>query len=128
MLMVVVVVFVLCNVLAMVSNMLDAFGIEAVPVTQVSNLLVTINSSINLFIYCGFGKKFRSELKRLIKKCCTGWTNCNSHSSEIPTENDPKQRVLYSKYRQTVTIQVQGCVKAEMCRSVVNTKQKQDVR
>ena len=125
--MVVVVIFVLCNGLAMVSNMLDAFEVEAVPVTQISNLLVTINSSINLFIYCGFGEKFRSELKRLIKECCTGTTNCNLQSSGIPTENNPQQRVLYSKYRQTVTIQVQGCVKAEMCRSVVNTKQKQDV-
>ena len=125
--MVVVVVFVLCNVLAMVSNMLDAFGVEAVPVTQVSNLLVSINSSINLFIYCGFGKKFISELKRLMKKCCTGMTNCNSHSSAIPTENNPKQRVLYSKYRQTVTLQVEACEKTEMCQSVVNTKQKQDV-
>ena len=54
-------------------------------------------------------------------------TNCNSHSSGIPTENNPKQRVLYSKYRQTVTLQVEACEKTEMCRGVVNTKQKQDV-
>ena len=67
MLMVVVIVFVFCNVLAMVSNMLDALKIDAVPVTQVSNLLVTINSSINLFIYCAFGKRFRKELGSLIK-------------------------------------------------------------
>ena len=67
MLMVVVIVFVFCNVLAMVSNMLDAQKIDAVPVTQVSNLLVTINSSINLFIYCAFGKRFRKELGSLIK-------------------------------------------------------------
>lgn len=32
---------------------------------QVSNLLVTLNSSVNLFIYCGFGKQFRKELKKL---------------------------------------------------------------
>ena len=65
--MVVVLIFVLCNCLAMVSNILEAFKIEAVPLTQLSNLLVTINSSINLFVYCVFGKRFRQELKQLLK-------------------------------------------------------------
>ena len=39
--------------------------VSAAAMTQVSNLLVTLNSSVNLFIYCGFGGKFRRELKRL---------------------------------------------------------------
>ena len=70
--MVVVLIFVLCNCLAMVSNILEAFKFEAVPLTQVSNLLVTTNSSVNIFVYCAFGKRFRSELKKLLKKmfCC----------------------------------------------------------
>ena len=34
---------------------------------QVSNLLVTINSSVNLFVYCVFGERFRNELKRMIR-------------------------------------------------------------
>ena len=34
---------------------------------QVSNLLVTFNSSVNLLIYCIFGKKFRREMKRLFQ-------------------------------------------------------------
>ena len=28
--------------------------------------MVTFNSSVNLFIYCGFGKKFRREFKKLL--------------------------------------------------------------
>ena len=34
---------------------------------QVSNLLVTVNSSVNLFIYCVFGTRFRNELKKLLR-------------------------------------------------------------
>ena len=63
--MVVVSVFVVCNCLAMVSNILELFQISAVSVTMVSNLLVTLNSSVNLFIYCTFGERFRKEIKRL---------------------------------------------------------------
>ena len=36
-------------------------------VSQVSNLLVTVNSSVNLFVYCVFGERFRNELKRMIR-------------------------------------------------------------
>ena len=34
---------------------------------QVSNLLVTINSSVNLFVYCVFGERFRNELKKMLR-------------------------------------------------------------
>ena len=65
MLLVVVVVFFLCNVLALVSNVLEQFvDIETFDgfdqIIQVSNLLVTINSSVNILIYCIFGAKFKS--------------------------------------------------------------------
>ena len=108
MLIVVVVIFVFCNVLAMVSNMLDAFKIEAVPITQVSNLLVTINSSINLFVYCAFGKQFRSELRNLIKDSLklTKFQPCSKQKIEVPlnTNKDYPKGVYYSK--NTVTIRV----------------------
>ena len=107
MLMVVVIVFVFCNVLAMVSNMLDALKIDAVPVTQVSNLLVTINSSINIFIYCAFGKRFRTELRNLVKDSCHRLTKpglCSKNEPNIDTS--PKQicvsRVYYSNKSVTV--------------------------
>ena len=101
MLMVVVIVFVFCNVLAMVSNMLDALKIDAVPVTQVSNLLVTINSSINLFIYCAFGKRFRRELGSLISDSHRRIMKPGLCSKKEPNlESSPKKvyvpRVYYS--------------------------------
>lgn len=86
MLMVVVLIFVICNALAMIANILDMLNFNAASLTkvswlasawdsqfalicctnlQISNLLVTLNSSVNLFIYCGFGRKFRRELKKL---------------------------------------------------------------
>ena len=66
--MVVVLVFVTCNFLAMLCNIFELFGIDAVNVTFVSNFLVTLNHSVNLFIYCAFGERFRNELKRVMKK------------------------------------------------------------
>ena len=107
MLMVVVIVFVFCNVLAMVSNMLDAQKIEAVPVTQVSNLLVTINSSINLFIYCAFGKRFRKELGSLIKDSHRRMMRpCLCSKKETDLDTGPKKvyvpRVYYTNKSVTV--------------------------
>ena len=107
MLMVVVIVFVFCNVLAMVSNMLDALKIDAVPVTQVSNLLVTINSSINLFIYCAFGKRFRKELGSLIKDSHRRITRPDLCSKKEPNlDTGPRKvyvpRVYYSHKSVTV--------------------------
>ena len=87
--MVVVLVFVVCNVLAMVSNILEALGVNALTLTQISNLLVTLNSTVNLCIYCSFGERFRNELKHLIKKCCghtMQFVRCRRKSSNRPHE------------------------------------------
>ena len=59
MLMIVVLIFVACNAPAMASNLVEAFGGEAIELTQISNLLVVLNSSVNIMIYCTFGMKFR---------------------------------------------------------------------
>ena len=108
--MVVVVIFVFCNVLAMVSNMLDAFKIEAVPITQVSNLLVTINSSINLFVYCAFGKRFRSELRNLIKVSLklTKFQLCSKQKIEVPlnTNKDRPKGVYHCKNMVTIRVNI----------------------
>ena len=108
--MVVVVTFVFCNVLAMVSNMLDAFKIEAVPITQVSNLLVTINSSINLFVYCAFGKRFRSELRNLIKVSLklTKFQLCSKQKIEVPlnTNKDRPKGVYHCKNMVTIRVNI----------------------
>ena len=109
--MVVVVVFVLCNCLAMVSNILEASKVEAVRITQVSNLLVTINSSINIFIYCVFGKRFRLELKRLISKvpCATiQWKLCPNPSNRFKTmlKKTPEPAAYYTRDRVTIVVSV----------------------
>lgn len=59
MLMVVVVVFFVCNLLALVVNILEVLNINIMALNNTSNLLVTFNSSVNLVIYCIFGEKFK---------------------------------------------------------------------
>ncbi|XP_068245096.1 FMRFamide receptor-like [Palaemon carinicauda] len=60
MLLVVVSVFFVCNVLAFVINILEISEIILDELIITSNLLVTINSSVNFIIYCTFGQKFRN--------------------------------------------------------------------
>ena len=59
MLMVVVVVFFVCNLLALVVNILEVLNMNIIALNNISNLLVTCNSSVNLVIYCIFGDKFQ---------------------------------------------------------------------
>ncbi|KAG0710790.1 FMRFamide receptor [Chionoecetes opilio] len=65
MLLVVVSVFFVCNVLAFIINILELMAIVIDELTMTSNLLVTINSSVNFIIYCIFGQKFRKLLLQM---------------------------------------------------------------
>lgn len=65
MLMVVVIAFFLCNVLALVVNILELNQINMMPLNNVSNMLITLNSSLNFIIYCIFGEKFKRIFFRL---------------------------------------------------------------
>ena len=65
MLMVVVFVFFVCNVLALVVNILEVMAINVMELNSISNLLVTLNSSVNFIIYCIFGDKFKRIFLRL---------------------------------------------------------------
>lgn len=66
MLLCVVTVFFICNVLALVNNILEAFyGIILGQLVKISNLLVTINSSVNFIIYVIFGEKFKRLFLKL---------------------------------------------------------------
>lgn len=66
MLLCVVVVFFICNILALVTNILEAFyQIIVDSLVKTSNLLVTINSSVNFIIYVIFGEKFKRLFLRL---------------------------------------------------------------
>ena len=115
--MVVVLIFVICNFLAMVSNILEAFKVEAVPLTQVSNLLVTINSSINLFVYSVFGKRFRSELKQVLKKmscCLAAGISCFKMKMRLAnTSQHNEPSVRFRANRMTICIHT-----ASHCRNV----------
>jgi hypothetical protein len=59
MLLIVVIVFFCCNVLAFVINIMEMVDIRVSGLIQISNLLVTFNSSVNFVIYCIFGEKFK---------------------------------------------------------------------
>ncbi|CAG4928090.1 unnamed protein product [Colias eurytheme] len=73
MLLVVVLVFFLCNLLPLVTNAFEVFLGEAFdhldPLVKTSNLLVTINSSVNFVIYVIFGEKFK---RIFLKMFCAG--------------------------------------------------------
>lgn len=56
----VVIVFLCCNILALLNNVIESFSGDIYdPVVKTSNLLVTINSSVNFIIYVIFGEKFK---------------------------------------------------------------------
>lgn len=64
----VVIVFLSCNILAVVNNILESFfGIWHDRVTKLSNFLVTFNSSVNFIIYVVLVKKFRLIFIRQFK-------------------------------------------------------------
>ncbi|KAF6205267.1 hypothetical protein GE061_019436 [Apolygus lucorum] len=84
MLLCVVIVFFLCNILALVVNILESFYcIIFDQMVQMNNLLVTINSSVNFVIYVIFGEKFK---RLFIKLFCTHGPFC-SHGRESPDCN-----------------------------------------
>lgn len=56
----VVIVFLSCNIIALLINIIEAFTGEIHDrLVKTSNLLVTINSSVNFIIYVTFGEKFK---------------------------------------------------------------------
>lgn len=60
MLLCVVVVFIICNLVALASNFLEAFWNQTNDfLVEFGNLMVTINSSVNFVIYVIFGEKFK---------------------------------------------------------------------
>lgn len=76
MLLCVVVVFLLCNVWALIANMVEAMsnGKTIDWLVQFSNMLVTINSSVNFVIYVIFGEKFkRLFFKLFFPQGVCGW-------------------------------------------------------
>ena len=87
MLLCVVVVFFLCNILALVSNICEAFyGNPPDQVVATSNMLITINSSVNFIIYVIFGEKFKRLFLKLF--CSHGWLGIGGRDSPDPNTHD----------------------------------------
>lgn len=64
----VVIVFLSCNLLAVVTNILESFyEVHNDRLTKISNFLVTINSSVNFIIYVVLVRKFRVIFVRQVK-------------------------------------------------------------
>lgn len=73
----VVVVFFFCNILALVVNVLESFhGMIIDQLVKTSNLLVTINSSVNFVIYVIYGEKFKRLFLKLF--CPHGKLTCGT--------------------------------------------------
>nr|CAD7581253.1 unnamed protein product [Timema californicum] len=80
MLMCVVTVFFLCNILALVNNILEAFYDRSVDkLVKTSDLLITINSSVNFIIYVIFGEKFKRLFFKLF--CSHGFLGVGGRDS-----------------------------------------------
>lgn len=85
MLLVVVLVFFLCNLLPLVTNSFEVFYGDQFdkldPLVKTSNLLVTINSSVNFVIYVIFGEKFK---RVFLKMFCAGSMRARGGTRDSP--------------------------------------------
>ena len=86
MLLCVVAVFFIFNILAMVVNIFEAANILVDEMTRVSNLLVSVNSSVNIVIYCIFGDKFQRLFLRYF--CCASFRRSASGRSSPEMRDD----------------------------------------
>ncbi|XP_061718278.1 FMRFamide receptor-like isoform X1 [Cydia pomonella] len=88
MLLVVVLVFFLCNLLPLVTNSFEVFlGSELErldALVKTSNLLVTINSSANFLIYVLFGDKFKRVFLATFCRPALAWLPCIRRREESP--------------------------------------------
>lgn len=96
MLLVVVSVFFICNVLAFIINVLELLNITIEELTMSSNLLVTINSSVNFIIYCIFGQKFR---KLFLKMFCWGILSNNRRRNAALESGACRDNSVYGESR-----------------------------
>ncbi|CAH1796122.1 unnamed protein product [Owenia fusiformis] len=89
----VVIVFILCQVPALVYNTAYAINRNFVEsdfgwkiLSMVRNFLVPFNSSINFLLYCAFGQKFRSTFMQTFCPCCVKH-DCNRSISIMNQQN-----------------------------------------
>ncbi|KAG7197872.1 hypothetical protein KM043_001683 [Ampulex compressa] len=87
MLLFVVIVFLICNILPLASNIHETFIADPpLWLVQTGNLLVTINSSINFIIYVIFGRKFKRIFLKLF--CSSRFFVAGRESPEFQTYDE----------------------------------------
>ena len=87
MLIFVVIVFIICNILPMISNVYETLYYNPpVWMIQTGNLFVTINSSINFIIYVIFGRKFKRLFLKLF--CSSNFFGQGRDSPEFQTNDE----------------------------------------
>ncbi|VDI26462.1 Hypothetical predicted protein [Mytilus galloprovincialis] len=104
----VVIVFMICQLPALVYNV--AFSVNSYVIhmygwqilSTIRNFMVTFNSAINFILYCAFGQKFRRTFIRTFCRCLVHGENFNSltypHSTVLAsTTTGNKYRVLKGK-------------------------------
>ncbi|GMT33610.1 hypothetical protein PFISCL1PPCAC_24907, partial [Pristionchus fissidentatus] len=65
----VVALFITCNILPLTVNLLEMlWQVENAYLIDLSNLMVVVNSSCNFLIYYAFGSKFRRTLKQYLRR------------------------------------------------------------
>ncbi|XP_064628947.1 FMRFamide receptor-like isoform X2 [Lineus longissimus] len=101
---VVVSVFIICQTPALVHQILEANDVKVNDsvtsyTTSLGNMLVVFNSSVNFFIYCLFGQKFRRILKRIVcrnRSIVAIMSLFNKHITP-PSENSMFQTAEFSQ-------------------------------
>ncbi|XP_015591017.1 FMRFamide receptor [Cephus cinctus] len=87
MLLCVVIVFIICNILPLATNIYENFrGQPPNWMVQLGNLMVTINSSVNFIIYVIFGRKFKRIFLRLF--CGNRFFGPGRDSPEFQTNDE----------------------------------------
>lgn len=115
----VVMVFLVCQVPALIYNM--AYAIDMLKISNslgwiflsnVRNFLVTLNSAINFILYCALGQKFRRTFVRTLCPCLVnhlpgrfGSVTCNNHQRENMNQKPSINGTVYASinYKQCRT-------------------------
>ena len=82
---------------------MEVLNIELKPLTETSNLLVTLNSSVNVFIYIIFGEKFQKQFIQWVKSfwCCAAFAP--SATPIQTTNNNLTATVRVPAFQQTLS-------------------------
>ena len=85
------------NILPLIVNILEVLNIEKKPLTETSNLLVTFNSSVNVFIYIIFGEKFQKQFIQWIRSfwCCRKWCGRLPSNGTLTASANPLQALQH---------------------------------